>query len=200
MKVLSILDERRTVRRRFEVIIPAPEAGVYVEVVGRYQYLYIYQDLYKRDSIIGSLFLLLYMRDINNYILEKLHLNKNVNIDKVYLSIIYSSSSFKKSEDLEKDIKNKTYIKKIIISQEESSGVMYNFNISIYNKEDFLELIIYLYNRISPQYAKIDTELDDWLKKCIKGYTRNIKQIVHDTFTDKEIKDAQIRFLNRGNY
>jgi len=140
------------------------------------------------------------MRDINNYILEKLHLNKNVNIDKVYLSIIYSSSSFKKSEDLEKDIKNKTYIKKIIISQEESSGVMYNFNISIYNKEDFLELIIYLYNRISPQYAKIDTELDDWLKKCIKGYTRNIKQIVHDTFTDKEIKDAQIRFLNRGNY
>lgn len=38
MKVLSILDERRTVRRRFEVIIPAPEVGVYVEVVGRYQY------------------------------------------------------------------------------------------------------------------------------------------------------------------
>ena len=140
------------------------------------------------------------MKEINTYIIEKLHLNKDININKEYQSIIYSSSSFKKPEDLEKDIKNKTYIKKIIILQEESSGVMYNFNISVYNKEDFLELIIYLYNRISPQYANIDTDLDDWLKRCIKGYTRKIKQIVHDTFTDKEIKDAQIRFLNRGNY
>jgi len=139
------------------------------------------------------------MKTINDYIIEKLYLNKDINIDKVYQSIIYSSSWFKKEEDLEKDIRNKTYIKNISISKEESNGVTNDFNICVYNKEDFLELIIYIYNKISPDYAKIETELDNWLKRCIKEYTRNIKQIVHDTFTDKEIKDAQIRFLNRQN-
>ena len=79
MKVLSILDERRTVRRRFEVIIPASEAGVYVEVVGRYQYVCIYQDLIKRDPFLWvSFFIFIYMINLNTYLIEKLHLNKDI--------------------------------------------------------------------------------------------------------------------------
>ena len=137
------------------------------------------------------------MIDLNTYIIEKLRINDNTKLTKLYQSIVYSSSFFNKPKDLEQDIKNKTYINKISVSQEESHGVMNDFTICVYSKEDFLELIVYIYNRLAPNYAHINDALDDWLKRGIKGYTRTVKKIVHDTFTDKEIYDEQVRYMNR---
>lgn len=137
------------------------------------------------------------MKNLNNFIIEKLHLDKNVDGKDVFQSIVYSSSFFNKPKDLEQDIKNKTYINKISVSQEESHGVMNDFTICVYSKEDFLELIVYIYNRLAPNYAHINDALDDWLKRAIKGYTRTVKKFVHDTFTDEEIYDEQVRYMNR---
>lgn len=137
------------------------------------------------------------MKTINTYIIEKLKVDKDVDGKREFQSIVYSSSFFNRPKDLEQDIKNKTYIDEISIYQEESHGIMNNFAIYVYNKKDFLELIVYIYNRLAPPHAHINDELDNWLKRGIKGYTKTVKKIIHDTFTKEEIYDEQVNYMSR---
>ena len=134
------------------------------------------------------------MKELNTYITEKLRINKNSKYEELY-SLEYTSSSLTEEKQLLDFIKTKTPIENINIKISGNMGVMKIFSIEVYSKSDYLWLLIYLYSRIAPDYADIKVELDDWLKRCIRGYNKKYKDDVHKLFTNDEIYNKYIEFL-----
>ena len=99
------------------------------------------------------------MKIINKYIIEKLHLDKDVKFNETF-DIDYNSTAISKRDFLEYYIFSKTPVKKTEITIIDKSGLVTTFNIKVFNKDDYLWLLVSLYHRVSNEAVNIKVSIN----------------------------------------
>lgn len=137
------------------------------------------------------------MKEINNYIIEKLRINKDIKIEEIF-DIDYNSTAISKVDFLNYYIFNKTPVKKFETKKIGEKGLITTFNIKVFNKDDYLWLLVSIYDRVANEARNIKDDFDKKMKETVSQYTKKYKDNIHDLFTIDDIYDRYIEFLNRN--
>ncbi len=138
------------------------------------------------------------MKKINIYITEKLQINKDVNTEESF-DIDYESTAITKTDFLNYYIFNKTPVKKFETKKLREKGLITTFNIKVFNKDDYLWLLVSIYDRVANEARNIKEDFDKKMKETVSQYTKKYKDNIHSLFTIDDIYDRYIEFRKRNN-
>jgi len=134
------------------------------------------------------------MNNLSTYIIEKLHLNKNIETslnDKEYnthIDMWFASDNIYRVRDYVHDNTNAI---RFGISKIKADGDNTLYKIEVENRHDFLHIIIlvlkFIYNFNNYKDNIKDIEKERW--ECYLDNFKEIKELIY-TFSNKEIKDA----------
>jgi len=137
------------------------------------------------------------MKEINNYIIEKLRISKNTKIEEIF-DIDYNSTAISKVDFLNYYIFNKTPVKKFETKKIGEKGLITTFNIKVFNKDNYLWLLVSIYDRVANEARNIKDDFDKKMKETVSQYTKKYKDNIHSLFTIDDIYNRYIEFLNRN--
>jgi len=138
------------------------------------------------------------MKKISEYIIEKLQINKDVNTEESF-DIDYESTAISKTDFLNYYIFNKTPVKKFETKKLRERGLITTFNIKVFNKDDYLWLLVSIYDRVANEARNIKDDFDKKMKETVSQYTKKYKDNIHNLFTIDDIYDRYIKFRKRNN-
>ncbi len=132
------------------------------------------------------------MKQINDYINEKLVINKD-SIDNYIDNERYTLEFYSFNDDIDymkKDIRDKTNIKKFELNINANSKDKYRsknlFILTLYSEKDYLMALMYLLNRFSGRADQFDI----YMEHILKDYNNTYKDKIHKLFSYTDILDA----------
>lgn len=137
------------------------------------------------------------MIQLNQYILEKLHLNKDIHVSLSYPVLIQFYADWKDIGNLRDEINQYTNISEFELrnlrrdSESINGKGVWLYEIEIKNKDDLLWFLIYNYGTFSND---LNFEGKQYFKKYIPNYDE-VKEYI-DQFSNKEYQDRIGEYLD----
>ena len=94
---------------------------------------------------------------------------------------------------------DKTPIKKFETKIINKSRLVTTFNLKVFDKDDYLWLLVAIYHRVSNEAANIKDDFDKKMKSTISNYTRKFKDKIYNLFTIDDIYNRYIEYRKRNN-
>lgn len=138
------------------------------------------------------------MRKINTYIIERLKIDKDISVQKEY-EIKYKSTAISRVNFLNSYIYKKIPVEKYDTEIIFKRGLVTCFKMTVYDKDDYLWLLVCIYERVSNEARNIRDDFDKKMNETVHNYNKDYKEDIHKLFTMDEIYDRYIEYRKRNN-
>ena len=138
------------------------------------------------------------MRKINTYITEKLKIDKDISVQKEY-EIKYKSTAISRVNFLNSYIYKKIPVEKYDTEIVFKRGLVTCYKMTVYDKDDYLWLLVCIYERVSNEARNIREDFDKKMNETVHNYNKDYKEAIHKLFTMDEIYDRYIEYRKRNN-
>ena len=137
------------------------------------------------------------MKTLGKYIIEKLHIDKN---SKSKIILLYRSSNLD-IRLVKKRIHNRCELEDFEISKKEETGALCTYEVLLNNLDDVLSVCVLIFDNLLPSEDLLGASdnFDKYIKKSIINYDKEWKSVIHDYFSDDDIKNRIIKYI-RKNY